>query len=126
LALSSFPEDQIYDSASRVWPHCASGHHWDLRFLATATVVGIWHRFFKRNQFGFQTWPAKISGLTGPIRAGFKSLGWKEIRDEPWSWTHEGIDASFSLNPRLRSWCDDGKLLRHQLRESWRFLRFEK
>ena len=29
-----------------------------------------WHRFFRRNKFGFQTWPAKISGLTGPIRAG--------------------------------------------------------
>jgi len=42
----------------------------------------------------------------------------KATRLNWWAW-------QFSLNPRLQSWCDEGKHLQHLLRESWRFTHFE-
>ena len=87
--------------------------------MSTATAIRMWHRFFKATRLNWRVWPTKLSGLTSPIRAGLKDLGWNEMRDHPWSWKHEGIHAQFSLNPRLQSWCDEGKHLQHLLQESW-------
>ena len=102
------------------------GHHWDLRYLATAAMLRIWYRFCQNHMRCFEGWPIKRSGFTGTLRVSLDDLGWEEISESPWAWTRSGTGDTFSLDPSKRSWCSDQQHLQHMLRHSWRFSRFEK
>lgn len=101
------------------------GHHWDLQFMATANSVRIFHRYCKKTLEALGPWPKKLSGWTATLRQGMLDLGWNEICDLPWTWKHEGLRVNLSLNPTSNLWCREGANLQHQLRESWRFCKFE-
>jgi hypothetical protein len=101
------------------------GHHWDLQFLATATTARILHRYLKKTMHSLGQWPKKLSGWTATLRQGMLDLGWDEVVDSAWTWQHHGLSCRVSLNPSSNSWLAEGTLLQHQLRESWRYCRFD-
>ena len=83
------------------------------------------YRYLKRTLEPLGPWPKKLSVWIATLRQGMFNLGWNEIKELPWTWQHEGLQVTLSLNPAPNHWCCEGARLQHQLRESWRFCKFE-